>query len=259
MNNQASSVNAGSHAGSRRVRKSFFQRAFTLIELLVVIAIIALLAAMLLPSLARAKDAGRRISCGNNLRQLAISLTLYASDYEGYYPPRASTIRWPMHLYENYKVLSLLRCPSDGPDPQTFGTDKINYPADAAPRSYLINGWNDYFLEALDDDGWAAYLAGNYPRGLKETAVTQPSTTIAFGEKETSSGHFYMDFYEGNGNDIEEVEQSRHSGRGAQSGSGRSNYAYADGSVAALKFGRSLSPINLWAVTATFRTNYSTY
>ena len=69
-----------------RIRKVFGRTGFTLIELLVVIAIIALLASMLLPSLSKARDMGRRIKCVNNLKQLGLIAQMYMQDYGSWFP-----------------------------------------------------------------------------------------------------------------------------------------------------------------------------
>jgi prepilin-type N-terminal cleavage/methylation domain-containing protein/prepilin-type processing-associated H-X9-DG protein len=226
-------------------------RAFTLIELLVVIAIIAILAALLLPALGSAKESGRRIQCVNNLRQLSLSLKMYAGDNSDLYPPRVATTRWPTRLQDGYKSLSILICPTDSHKgvPGSF----TNAPgADGAPRSYFINGWNDYFVENLSPGDFNEYMAGDYPAAsLKESVVVNPSATIIFGEKKNPAEDYFMDLLEGSvvGNDVDRLEHGAHAGL-----RGGSNYAFVDGSARFLKYGGSVWPLDLWAISDADRT-----
>lgn len=70
----------------RTARGHYGRKSFTLVELLVVIAVIAIMAALLLPALARAKSKARTVICMNNKHQLALALRLYADDFRGYLP-----------------------------------------------------------------------------------------------------------------------------------------------------------------------------
>jgi prepilin-type N-terminal cleavage/methylation domain-containing protein len=233
-------------------------RAFTLIELLVVIAIIAILAAMLLPVLARAKEAGRRISCLNNVRQLSLASTVYLGDSQGFYPPRSLFNRWPTVLFDDYgKSLKLLLCPSETTNAPLTYADTNN--PDSAPRSYFINGWNDYFASVNTND-----LQGlNEGDEMNEKAIIHTSDTFLFGEKTAGHGDFYMDLNEGAaGNDFDGIlDQSSHDAaaadRAAGIGSGGSNYALTDGSAQFFKFPTALEPVNRWADSDTSRANYA--
>jgi prepilin-type N-terminal cleavage/methylation domain-containing protein/prepilin-type processing-associated H-X9-DG protein len=215
---------------------------FTLVELLVVIAIIAILMAMMMPAISRAKGKANAISCLNNMRQLTLAATMYASDHDEEFPARrVPTNAWPHKLKPYFVNWQVITCPSD-----RFGIVGL-VANDLNPnRSYLINGFNDYFKVNLTPNDYKAFQQWRLPHGMKVAVITRPSDTILFGEKRSTSHHVHMDTDQGNrGNDFEEIEHKRH-GQG-------SNFAFVDGSIRFVKKYQELYPENLWAVVNEFR------
>lgn len=113
-------------------------RGFTLIELLVVIAIIAILAAILFPVFARAREAARKSSCQSNLNQLGKGFLMYVQDYDEMFPqvwsgnPNiANNLNWGPAIHPYIKNQQVYRCPSD------------RLSASLVACSYNANNWLD--------------------------------------------------------------------------------------------------------------------
>ena len=215
--------------------------AMTRVELLATVLAALLLCAV---SLAMATaEASRSAACHNNLRQLGRALLCYADDNEATFPPRGVKPYWPGRLLVYYKDARILTCPSDGPWPAAILLNPTNT-ADTAPRSYIFNGWSDYF---------ASHGSPFSMQPFPENAILEPSQTILFGEKATESAHFWFDYWLGD--DFLELENGRHYRSGNTYTTGASNHALADGSVRLLKWGAAFTPVNLWFVESQWRTN----
>ncbi len=140
---------------------------FTLIELLVVIAIIAILAAILFPVFARARENARRTSCLSNAKQLGLAVLQYTQDYDER-PPASydagTNFIWPQMIEPYVKSNQLFFCPSDS-DHTTA------YAASAGNISY---GWNWYYLTAD---------VANYNKGgVSLAAIESVSETVMLGD-----------------------------------------------------------------------------
>lgn len=175
------------------------ENGFTLIELLVVIAIIAILASMLVPSLSKAKEAGRSSKCLNNLRQLAIANTIYAGDFEDQSVPlilqlgNNRTRLWMTNQHfrkligygENVNSLIQTpipyRCPSDfqifQPNRYSYANDP-NLPNEENKSTLVSYAYN--FEDWAPSDGRSWFVAVTDNSTHKMSQIPRPAQSMIF-------------------------------------------------------------------------------
>ncbi len=141
------------------------QGAFTLIELLVVIAIIAILAAILFPVFAQAREKARQSACLSNVRQMAVAISLYLQDYEAFpmYAVAGSENRWWNQLEPYIRNRELYRCPT---------VPQLRYGRNMA------YGYNYQYLGNSRGNCW------NVP--VTEAQIDVPASTLAVADSQGS-------------------------------------------------------------------------
>jgi prepilin-type N-terminal cleavage/methylation domain-containing protein/prepilin-type processing-associated H-X9-DG protein len=177
-------------------------KGFTLIELLVVIAIIAILAAILFPVFAQAREKARQASCLSNMKQLSLAAMMYNQDYDETFPlgfsdPNWVNGTWPVMISPYVKNLQVFACPSDGKgrQPAPIGDQWAGWAG--VTISYGANGWYDNtswtgtnfrLRGVMATSGFPTWLS---PQSATGASIGRPAETILIAEKHSADSTFW--------------------------------------------------------------------
>ena len=183
---------------SCRPQATHSRTGFTLIELLVVIAIIAILAAILFPVFARAREKARQTTCASNEKQMALAMIQYANDYDDVYPSGAGYTNpgsgyvplpgWSYQIYPYVKSFNVYLCPDDQVVRNYSGLKDFPGTSVIVPVSYGMPDSDDGGRYGgcsggdLNCAGLAGYYTGNIWLAWNMSQVQVPATTLMLVE-----------------------------------------------------------------------------
>ncbi len=218
------------------------RKGFTLIELLVVIAIIAILAAILFPAFARARENARRASCQSNLKQIGLGILQYTQDYDETYPrDYYDTGSWNTVIFPYVKSLQVYKCPSNRSD-LTVGTT----PSGDIPLSYIGFVAPNGFEHPVTHATIPSVIASNFfSSGTRLSEIISPAEALMVGEyasKDVGRATISMCTIDSTG--IQPGEYQSHLAT--------SNFLFSDGHVKAMRWDRTFtSTVNMYAADTT--------
>lgn len=223
------SLSSTSHTRARK-------KGFTLIELLVVIAIIAILAAILFPVFARARENARRASCSSNLKQIGLGVMQYSQDYDEKLPARVyfggapGEGSWRDVIQPYVKSTQLFACPSNTGNTQPTWPRLTPVANGGVPRSYSINGSNG--------GGTTGGTAPTGDAGNSQSLSSLQSVAEIWLVTESAAGWQWPEI---NPNSVlADIGFSGHLGT--------INWLFADGHVKSLKPTATVTPRNMWTI-----------